>query len=453
MKSRFFLFFFLVAASPVGFAAISGTVLDTNESANGGSNVTVTISPTPSAGRLLVAVHSARALSSTLTPDTPSGWNTAESVTYTASGYRVAMAVHWKIAVGDETSLAMTMTGTGGDASGTVLVFDETDLDLSAVDASGQDKTDQATDANTTLSSGSATNTTSDSLVIAAITAERVDTWNASTSWSNSFSSQYNNGGFAAARPFIEVATLVTSATGSQTSVNTTTDTGDAGVGAIVIFAASAPTTTWTDDTVDVGTTIQGTLDVAFSGAITKCVFASGDELTASNADTDSADCAQTKADFLSGGSLSNTRIAAATTASMDNASETSTADAFTFNSPDNGTTEHFGTAGNASPDPDSLYSDSDFTTEYSSFDSNADDVWVTVSSGACDFEPVQGIFECTVVPATGVVRVYDVSATDWLTESSWTVTSLQGDCQTDVVLSPLVRPIVYSPITQIFCN
>ena len=217
--------------------------------------------------------------------------------------------------------------------------------------------------------------------------------------------------------------------------------------------AAAGSTTTWTDDTVDVGTTIQGTLDVAFSGAITKCVFASGDELTASNADTDSADCAQTKADFLSGGSLSNTRIASATTASMDNASETSTADAFTFNSPDNGTTEHFGTAGNASPDPDSLYSDSDFTTEYASFDSNSDDVWVTVSTGACDFEPVQGIFDCTVVPATGVVRVYDVSATDWLTESSWTVTSPQGDCQTDVVLSPLVRPIVYSPITQIFCN
>jgi hypothetical protein len=209
---------------------------------------------------------------------------------------------------------------------------------------------------------------------------------------------------------------------------------------------AAGSTTTWTDDTVDVGTTIQGTLDVAFSGAITKCVFASGDELTASNADTDSADCAQTKADFLSGGSLSNTRIASATTASMDNASETSTADTFTFNSPDNGTTEHFGTAGNASPDPDSLYSDSDFTTEYSSFDSNADDVWVTVST-------VEGIFECTVVPATGVVRVYDVSATDWLTESSWTVTSPQGDCQTDVVLSPLVRPIVYSPVTQIFCN
>ena len=110
-------------------------------------------------------------------------------------------------------------------------------------------------------------------------------------------------------------------------------------------------------------------------------------------------------------------------------------------------------TAGNASPDPDSLYSDSDFTTEYASFDSNADDVWVTVSTGACDFEPVQGIFECTVVPATGVVRVYDVSATDWLTESNWTVTSPQGDCQTDVVLSPLVRPIVYSPITEIFCN
>lgn len=218
--------------------------------------------------------------------------------------------------------------------------------------------------------------------------------------------------------------------------------------------AAAGSTTTWTDTTIDVGQDAAGTLDVAFSGNTTQCEFASGDTISVTaNASTTAGDCSTSKANFLSGGSLSNTRIASATTAFLRNATETSTGGSITINSPDNGTTEHFGTAGNASPDPDSLYSDSDFTTEYSSFDSNSDDVWVTVSTGACDFEPVEGIFDCTVVPATGVVRVYDVSATDWLTESSWTVTSPQGDCQTDVVLSPLVRPIVYSPITQIFCN
>lgn len=432
-------------------AAISGTAVQcVEDTALSGTSITIDSGDgwsTPTTGNLLVAYASSDGNNGGLPTITwPSGFTEIQS-SYT-DGFRASGGVAWDVAA-SETSFTFTIANEQDETTAVVCEFSATDLDLSAVDASNENAALIDTNS-TSIGTNGATNTTNDALVIASLHNRQSNSWT-STSLSNSFVSQHDSG--EVARAGIQVATKVVSSAASQSTTFSTTDSGTKVYATVIVFASSTATTVWTDDTVDVGTTIQGTLTVAFSGAITKCVFASGDELVASNADTDSADCAQTKADFLSGGSLSNTRIAAATTASLDNASETSTADTFTFNSPDDGVTDHFGTSGNASPDPDSLYSNSDFTTEYASFDSNADDVWVTVSTGACDFEPVEGIFECTVVPATGVVRVYDVSATDWLTESTWSVVTPGGGCQTDVVLTPLVRPIVYSPITQIFCN
>lgn len=176
----------------------------------------------------------------------------------------------------------------------------------------------------------------------------------------------------------------------------------------------------------------------------TKCVFASGDEISVTaNASTTSGDCATAKSMFLSGGDLSNTRIGVLTNAYLANATETTTADNLTINSPDDGVTDHFGTAACANPgcDDDSLYENSDFLTEYAAF-ASGDDVWVTVNTGACDFEATTGVFSCTSVPATGVVRVYDVTATDWLTESSWTIEAPSSGLYLTPLNSPIRSPI-----------
>jgi hypothetical protein len=186
----------------------------------------------------------------------------------------------------------------------------------------------------------------------------------------------------------------------------------------------------------------------------TKCVFASGDEISVTaNASTTSGDCATAKSMFLSGGDLSNTRIGVLTDAYLANATETTTADNLTINSPDNGTTEHFNTSDCANPgcDDDSLFENTDFLTEYPAF-ASGDDVWVTVETGACDVN-AGGVFECTTLPAGGVVRVYDVTATDWLTESTWSIDSPESNCQISIASQPTVRLIAYSPLRTVTCN
>jgi hypothetical protein len=205
----------------------------------------------------------------------------------------------------------------------------------------------------------------------------------------------------------------------------------------------------WTTDLTDaqIGELDDTTNPFASTGLTTdatKCVFASGDEISVTaNASTTSGDCDTAKSMFLSGGDLSNTRIGVLTDAYLANATETTTADNLTINSPDNGTTEHFNTSDCANPgcDDDSLYENADFLTEYSAF-ASGDDVWVTVSTGACDFEATTGVFSCTTLPATGTVRVYDVTATDWLTESSWTIEAPSSGLYLTPLNSPIRSPI-----------
>jgi hypothetical protein len=181
----------------------------------------------------------------------------------------------------------------------------------------------------------------------------------------------------------------------------------------------------------------------------TKCVFASGDEISVTaNASTTSGDCDTAKSMFLSGGDLSNTRIGVLTNAYLANATETTTADNLTINSPDNGTTEHFNTSGCLNPgcDDDSLYENADFLTEYPAF-ASGDDVWVTVNTGACDFDATTGVFSCTTLPATGTVRVYDVTATDWLTESTWSIAAPVGEGAFRLSLDSPLRGVLRSPL------
>ena len=196
-------------------------------------------------------------------------------------------------------------------------------------------------------------------------------------------------------------------------------------------FAGSTPasaTTTWTDQTVDIGTAIQGTLNTAFTGNPTLCEYASGDTIAVTaNANTTSGDCANAKSDFLQNGSLENTRIGAATTAFLKNATEVSAPGSITMNSPDDGTTEHFGTLGctpGSCADADSLYNIVNFPAGYVT----GDDIWLTITSGACDFEPTTGVFECTAVPMAAKFRMYSTSRTDWSVES--TINILESGAQ-----------------------
>jgi len=191
---------------------------------------------------------------------------------------------------------------------------------------------------------------------------------------------------------------------------------------------AASATTTWTDTTVDIGTDIQGTLNTAFTGNPTLCEYASGDTIAVTaNASTTAGDCANAKSDFLQNGSLENTRIGVGTTAHLKNDTEVSAAGSITMNSPDNGTTEHFGTLGctpGSCADADSLYNIVNFPAGYVT----GDDIWLTITSGACDFEPTTGVFECTAVPMAAKFRMYSISRTDWSVES--TINILESGAQ-----------------------
>ena len=97
------------------------------------------------------------------------------------------------------------------------------------------------------------------------------------------------------------------------------------------------------------------------------------------------------------------------------------------MNSPDDGTTEHFGTLSctpGSCSDEDSLYNIASFPAGYTT----GDDIWLTITSGACDFEATTGVFECTVVPMAAKFRMYSVSRTDWSVES--TINILESGAQ-----------------------
>jgi hypothetical protein len=278
---------------------------------------------------------------------------------------------------------------------------------------------------------------------VATETSHTVSSWKESATNRNFFSASAGGDSL-----FLRVGTKVET-TGQTATYGVDFADTERGVLIVLVFAAAGSTTTWTDTTIDVGQDAAGTLDVAFSGNTTQCEFASGDTISVTaNASTTAGDCATAKADFLSGGSLSNTRIASATTAFLRNVTETSTAGSITINSPDDGVNEHFGTAACANPgcDDDSLYENSDFLTEYAAF-ASGDDVWVTVNTGACDFDATTGVFSCTTLPASGVVRVYDVTATDWLTESTWSIEAPVTSGSYRLRIASPLRDAIRSPL------
>jgi len=181
---------------------------------------------------------------------------------------------------------------------------------------------------------------------------------------------------------------------------------------------------TWQDSTVDIGTTIQGTLDPAFTGAATKCVLASGDEIVATSGTTVAISCDTSKADFISGGALSNTRLAVSENATVQNASETSATAALTLNDPSNSTTEFFGTSlctQGSDCDADSIFEDDEFPSAFTL----GDDIWLTINSGDCTFTPTYGVFECSSNFVTGEFRWYDVSLTDWSEQYTFNIESI----------------------------
>lgn len=452
--------FLLFVAIP-SWGAISNTPVQTAGDTGFAQTVLLDSSDswsTPTSGNLLVCHTSVRPTGTEDVQISLTGagtWTEEQSYEGTASGSAKG-AVFWKESDGTETAI----TGDGGSASiNNISIvcaeYSSTDLDISAAAASNEDVSNVSSSV-TSQGTGSASNTVADALVLVGLSVKIASRWDGTGPSISGYTIDVKQPAGAGSNALTAIASKVVSSTASQSGTWTTTDTGSNAYGTILIFdGVSGSTTTWTDETVDIGTQdMVGTLDVAFSAAADECEMANGDQIpVTSGGSTTGGTCDVTKAMFLSGGVLSNTRIASATTAFLRNTTETSTADNMTFNSPDNGTTEHFGTSTCANPgcDNDSLYENADFLTEYAAF-ASGDDVWVTVQSGACDFDPTTGIFECTSLPASGYVRVYDVTATDWLTESSWSIDSPDGSCGHAISLTPTVRPIAYSPVKPVSC-
>jgi len=216
----------------------------------------------------------------------------------------------------------------------------------------------------------------------------------------------------------------------------------------------AGPSLTPDDATPDYDQSVVFTLSEALAGGNpTALEFANGDSISCDSATSTTCTVSFAKADFLASADLVNTRIATSQTINLTDGTNDSSTTTITFNSPDNGTSEHFNTSNCADPscDDDSLYENADFKAEYTNF-ASGDDVWLSVESGACDFS-AGGVFECTSLPASGKVRVYDVTATDWLGELSWTIPLPSGDCGFAIALAPTVRPIAYSPAKAPACN
>ena len=394
----------------------------------------------PTSGNLLVACWAARPNAATISWTPPAGWTLIQE--NSAGSAQASGWMGYKVSDGTESSLTFTVANQFNQA---VVVQEWSGLE-NTLDSSGEDTSGVSTNPTTALAP-SLTTVAADTLVVSCLEMFVESNWDpatVATGYTDDLREVFTGGAG------VEAAYKVLSASGSETANWSTTDTGHKVYATIAAFEiTTGPTTTWTDTTIDVGQDAAGTLDIAFSGNTTQCEFASGDTISVTaNASTTAGDCATAKADFLSGGSLSNTRIASATTAFLRNTTETSTGGSITINSPDDGVTDHFGTAACANPgcDDDSLYENSDFLTEYPAF-ASGDDVWVTVSTGACDFDATTGVFSCTTLPATGTVRVYDVTATDWLTESTWSIAAPAGAGAFRLSLDSPLRGVLRSPL------
>lgn len=264
--------------------AISGTIVQYG--AEGGTTTPLVVDgsstvtwASPTSGNLLLAVATIDGGNADHTITWPSGFTEIQGH-HGSLGFQNQGGIAWKVATGSETSFSFSVASASSiDWNVGVVELPATDLDLSGVDASAEDVS-EANSGDTTSSSGSASNTVADALVIAVHTFERGDFWDGSPTYSSGFTEQLTIPATLNANSGLVLATKVASSIASQSNTYTVTDTAGRNCGFLAIFAGSSnPVVSLSDDELELGDSgldhgpisagsVVGTVSPAFGSTI-----------------------------------------------------------------------------------------------------------------------------------------------------------------------------------------
>jgi len=205
------------------------------KSAEAGSGSAASLTPdlgsTPTAGNLLILAGSTQTLAPVFSA-------TGFTLIQDNSGNLADGCLLYKVSDGTEQSVTLNF-GTGAACRAVYLEY--TGNDSSPFDVSDEDTSNVDTGV-TSCGSGSAVSTQADSIAIAAFTPRRGDYAYDGRSYSNDFSERIATQVSTSSRPGLSIAEKVLTATGSQSTTFTTTDTGTEMWSVIAVFKAAGAT-------------------------------------------------------------------------------------------------------------------------------------------------------------------------------------------------------------------
>lgn len=206
----------------------------------------------PTSGNLLVACWAARPNGvSAISWTPPAGWTLIQE--NSAGSAQASGWMGYRVADGTESSLTFTVANQFNQA---VVVQEWSGLE-NTLDSSGEDNSGVSTNPTTALAP-SLTTVAADTLVVSCLDMFIESNWDpatVATGYTDDLREVLTGGAG------VEAAYKILSAAGAETANWSTTDTGHKVYANIAAFEISAGgTTTWTDDTIDVGQTLQGTV-------------------------------------------------------------------------------------------------------------------------------------------------------------------------------------------------
>jgi hypothetical protein len=222
---------------------------------NSFSSWTVSFSPTPTSGNLLVALGIAD--KNITFSNVPTGWTRIVSDIAVSAG--VSSQAIYKISDGTETGVTFTAT-TSQSCAGVCAEYSGASYATLDVTSSNSNAT-----ASTSLSTGTtATTSQANAIAIAMFGADSAQNVDLTRSYATGYTEQIFTGTVSAGTPSAQLADKVLSATGTQSCTFSTTDTGDQLLGILAVFMGADPvitdvntTESWTDGAT--GLVITGT--------------------------------------------------------------------------------------------------------------------------------------------------------------------------------------------------
>lgn len=438
----------LLLLPTLSWGAISGTVVQcATEDTSSATSMTIDSGDgwsAPTTGNLLVYSLAIRQDITTQPVVTPDATFTEVEEYTSATSFTAGGSVGWAEADSGDTSFTFSLSVDPGWWSITICEIPGTDLDLSAVEASGEDITEVNTN-DQTAPSGSATNTSTNALVVYFHMVRASVHFSAGTNTASSGTIQSEPTETNAAGSVI--VTEVVSSTGSNSNTVTTTDTGNDKYGAVIIFGEAAASATVSFDATNyaLGATVTATA-TGYSGTLTTLSLTGGDSISA-NGGASSASATYTVpalAAYVSGGVADNTQwgVSLTGTVAPDNATDTLTIDA-----PADSSTSDFENAVTCSKgacDSDSVVE----TMGLTGFAAN-DDLYCRATDGELDSAGVDSGGVPWWATSTGTLecRWYDESGSVWSATSTIEYTapsSGEANCEiVKVVVRDLVKELV----------